>query len=425
MADETDARIAQMDYEEQDNFYDSMIKPKLSDLTSALRVDQIQQKLLQEDLITDDDDQMLKAERTPNGRAVYFLDLLKQWDGPSFMKLFQIIRDSAKSCPAHRTVVQLLKLDSPETMSMSKVPRGKPSPIPTSSIPTPSIPTPIPASPAPTTIAVQASDAIRHQTAESYPMTANPRGIALIINNKNFGATLSTRTGTDIDAATLQKLFDWLKFTVRRQDSLTTVHIKKVIKELAEEDHSNYDCLIVAILSHGENDCIYGTDESLVSVETLTNYFKFTSSLRGKPKLFFLQACRGIKQDVIAHDGLDEADATPTQEKKVLQKVLQYDQTDADSKLASLPAYADFLLSYATTPGYVSWRNRLKGSWYVEALNAVFSEHARREDLLSMLTMVNRLIATEYQSTCDGGTVKQIPGPVSMLTKKLYFRPML
>ena len=262
-------------------------------------------------------------------------------------------------------------------------------------------------------------DARRVRSIETvYPMQADTRGIALIINNKEFGPKLVNRTGTDIDASSLDGLFKWLKFKVDRKDNLTAQGIQEAIQRLAKMNHSQYNCVAVAILSYGDKDDIYGTDEKPVPVQTLTGYFKLCPSLTSKPKLFFLQACRLLERNAIQPDGIDEADATPTHTEKLVQRVLAKDQ--ADSQLASLPTYADFLLSYATTPGFVSWGKRLRGSWYVEALVKVISEHARTEDLLSMLTIVNRRIDQEYRSTYSAGEVK-IPGPVSMLTKKVKF----
>jgi hypothetical protein len=254
-----------------------------------------------------------------------------------------------------------------------------------------------------------------------YPMKAKPRGKALIINNKHFLGKMKVRTGTDTDANALELLFTWLSFDVERLDDQEAPMIKKSVHDLAILDHSNYDCVIVAILSHGEDGHIYGTDETLIPVADITGYFKSSYSLAGKPKLFFLQACRGGHMDsgIDVPDGFDDADNTSPDVQKFIENVLAEDEIDA--ALSTLPKDADFLLSYATTPGYVSWRNQANGSWYVQALNEVFRNHAHKEHLLDMLTMVNQKVATQYQSST--GKKKQIPGPVTMLTRKLYFKP--
>jgi len=38
------------------------------------------------------------------------------------------------------------------------------------------------------------------------------------------------------------------------------------------------------------------------------------------------------------------------------------------NELESIPSERDFLLSYSTVPGYVSYRSRTKGSWYIGSL---------------------------------------------------------
>lgn len=39
---------------------------------------------------------------------------------------------------------------------------------------------------------------------------------------------------------------------------------------MASLDHTKYDCLIVAVLTHGVNGKLYSTDGDLISVETIT-----------------------------------------------------------------------------------------------------------------------------------------------------------
>ena len=56
-----------------------------------------------------------------------------------------------------------------------------------------------------------------------YPMDTSPRGLVLIINNKDFpsfpeGAT--ERRGTNIDAGKLQGMFSYYGFDVIRRDNL-------------------------------------------------------------------------------------------------------------------------------------------------------------------------------------------------------------
>ena len=57
------------------------------------------------------------------------------------------------------------------------------------------------------------------------------------------------------------------------------------------------------------------------------------------------------------------------------------DGPQASSKV-SVPAEADFLYAYSTVPGYYSWRNSAKGSWFIQSLTKIFEENAERMDCL-------------------------------------------
>lgn len=52
-------------------------------------------------------------------------------------------------------------------------------------------------------------------------MSSKPRGMAIVINNKNFTCGMKDRVGTDRDAENLTKLFMWLGFYTNRYDNLT------------------------------------------------------------------------------------------------------------------------------------------------------------------------------------------------------------
>jgi hypothetical protein len=62
----------------------------------------------------------------------------------------------------------------------------------------------------------------------------------------------------------------------------------KKLREVAALDHSKFDCLAVAILSHGINGKLYSTDGDLIPVEDVTKYFDGINCPRliGKPKVF-------------------------------------------------------------------------------------------------------------------------------------------
>nr|XP_025712517.1 caspase-9 isoform X2 [Callorhinus ursinus] len=263
----------------------------------------------------------------------------------------------------------------------------------------------------------------------AYALNADPCGHCLIINNVNFclKSRLTARTGSNIDCEKLQRRFRLLHFTVEVKCDLKAKQMVQALVELARRDHSGLDCCVVVVLSHGCQashrqfpGAVYGTDGCPVSIEKIVNIFNGAScpSLGGKPKLFFIQACGGEQKDhgfevacASPEDrtsGSDpESDSAPFQEGPG-----PFDQPDA---VSSLPTPSDILVSYSTFPGFVSWRDTKRGSWYVETLDGVFEQWAHSEDLQTLLLRVANAVSQK-------GIYKQIPGCFNFLRKKLFFK---
>jgi len=146
----------------------------------------------------------------------------------------------------------------------------------------------------------------------AYRMKSKPRGIGVIINNRVFTCDMPIRNGTDKDAVALEKLFTFLGFYTNRYDNLKADEMECKLKEVASLNHKEYDCLMIAILTHGKQGKLYGTDK-LTPIVPLINLFDGNKcpTLVGKPKIFVIQACRGDDYDygVNMIDGNDTTDS--------------------------------------------------------------------------------------------------------------------
>ncbi|XP_073934369.1 caspase-7 isoform X3 [Castor canadensis] len=243
-----------------------------------------------------------------------------------------------------------------------------------------------------------------------YNMNFANLGKCIIINNKNFDKTtgMEVRNGTDKDAEALFKCFRRLGFDVVVHNDCTCDKMQDLLKKASEEDHRDSACFACILLSHGEEDRIYGKD-GVTPIKELTAHFRGDrcKTLLEKPKLFFIQACRGTELD----DGI-QADSGPIND------------MDANPRY-KIPVEADFLFAYSTVPGYYSWRNPGSGSWFVQALCSVLDEYGKKLEIMQILTRVNHRVARHFESQSDNPLFhekKQIPCVVSMLTKELYFR---
>lgn len=255
-----------------------------------------------------------------------------------------------------------------------------------------------------------------------YEMRAYPRGYCIIINNSNF-VSMKSRAGTDIDARKLNDTFQKLGFLTREHKDLTAKDMAFLMRDIALLDHSKFNALVVCILTHGGENCLYGIDEEGISVRYLTMFFRSSKckTLANKPKLFFIQSCQGeIKQSGIAHTDLQQDGPSPSRE-----SFLETDAETVSNNDTKITAdELDFLIGFATVPGYVSFRSRSTGSFYIKKLTENLEKYASSLDLVTILTHVNNDVSAEDIPAGENGEIsKQVPMPQFTLRKQLYFFP--
>ncbi|CAG5865625.1 unnamed protein product [Menidia menidia] len=249
-----------------------------------------------------------------------------------------------------------------------------------------------------------ASAQTKNETLGTYPMASAKRGVCAIVNNYDFSKSQRQRQreGTMVDEKSLRTVFEWLGFQVLTYTDCDGGKILSVLRELSKRDHSQMDCLVVCVLSHGHQGNVCGVDGQAVALEDLTEPFDGPEcpSLAGKPKLFFIQACQGNKeQRPVEIDGDLCADARPNKD--------------------FIPSGADFLLGMATVPSYVSFRHKKTGTWYIQSLCQNLVEMVPSQvDLVSILTKVN---ADVSRMSDPYGQKKQMPQPAFTLRQKVVF----
>lgn len=209
---------------------------------------------------------------------------------------------------------------------------------------------------------------------EYYILTHNPRGLCVVFNNESFPETsLGFRAGTEMDKVKLQHVFGLLGFTVVVHKNLTADDMKRELKELGARNFMDEDALVVCVLSHGEEGCVFGTDGQKVMLRQLTH--PFTSgqapTLAGKPKMFFIQACQGNGYQ----RGAVPCPPRPRQEGE-RNESLEEDAGPVNGE--TVPSDADFLLGMATVPECKSFRHTTAGSIYIQELCRQLERSAKR-----------------------------------------------
>jgi Caspase domain len=106
-------------------------------------------------------------------------------------------------------------------------------------------------------------------------------------------------------------------------------------------DHTHNDCLVIVVMTHGDSGTLYAKDDDYQLSELWKPFVgDKCPTLIGKPKLMFLQACRGAKLDPgmsvrCFAFGKDAVDGQPV----------------VCPMSISIPTMADLLVMYATFEG--------------------------------------------------------------------------
>merc|ERR1739838_474593 len=211
---------------------------------------------------------------------------------------------------------------------------------------------------------------------ESYDVTGKGRILAFI--QEKFKKT-DDRQGASEDSKMLKDLADFLGYKYVEHRDLEEKEIKDELKKAAEETDKETvgSCLICAISSHGnEDDEILTKCMSSVPLVDFVEPFSDTKceSLRGKPKVFIVQACRGRKEEK------DGNYYTPP-------------------KINTRTNFRDTVFACATIPDHVSVRNKTTGSHYISNIVEAFKA-GRNEEIQKVLTLANSKTSRK-QSECS------------------------
>ena len=253
---------------------------------------------------------------------------------------------------------------------------------------------------------------------KAYKMDKDIHGIALIISNTEFEKEtgLNDRYGGDKDEQALQELFEMLHYKAVHLKNLKAAQIERALKmvtgHLSFDDLTNRadikklenlkakDCLVspendsfvLCVMSHGEDgDILLGTDGEKFQLHKIYQIVGNCQLLSNKPKMVFIQACRG--------GGVPQADGDRVEKP------------------------ADFFTSFPTFTGHAAFRDGdSSGSWYVKDLCSVLKESYITTDLESMVKEVHDKLRDRLSTDGDGEKITQVPEKRDTLRFNVYFR---
>ena len=187
------------------------------------------------------------------------------------------------------------------------------------------------------------------------------------------------RVGSEIDVNKLCPTFSNLGFVLYKgaaHVNLTRIEMLKLLKEFSKDTvHEQASCAAIVIMAHGgTNGKIKAHDGIYLSIyKDIFPMFRNdrAKSLKGKPKLFLFQTCRGENLISQVDNAGEEAD------------------NDSTRRLAKTQ-FSDMITIFPTFKDYASVRKK-EGSWFVDAFTKVFSkaENTNSLEIKDLLDKVN------------------------------------
>ncbi|KAG0718462.1 Caspase-9 [Chionoecetes opilio] len=230
-----------------------------------------------------------------------------------------------------------------------------------------------------------------------YQNESEPRGHVFLANYKDFVDGMhAPRLGSEIDVANLGQLFSQMGYKTSYHINMTKWDTIQALRDFRnQEEHSKADSCIVVFMSHGRDDrSFFTSDNQYLTVHSVVERFNNRECpiLKGKPKIFIFQFCRGSGADI----GVDAA-PRPVAHSKGL-------SVDTDSSafgetlLEKDPTFTDMYIVYSTVGGFVSFRSPESGSWLVEAICKVFMRDACDTELEHLMKNVSRQVRSNFST---------------------------
>jgi hypothetical protein len=258
------------------------------------------------------------------------------------------------------------------------------------------------------------SSDITPQTETVYEIDYSWPGAVIIFNNKEFTDynRYPVRNGSEQDVFSLCTLFRGLNYeVVPPYINKTEAKMRKAIYEYATHDYTSYGCLIIFIMSHGDKGKIISSDSEIIGLNEFITPLKGNHTLKSKPKIFFIQACRGINRMTVNDDGPQNNSLSSS----VYSRYHDHENY--------LPKEVDFLFSYSTLEDYVSLRDPDDGSWYIQMLcKAIREEESKEISAILRYTqfLISKMAATNRNTNDEIVKVKMTATYEDRLTKLFY-----
>ena len=213
-------------------------------------------------------------------------------------------------------------------------------------------------------------------------------------NDETFRGRI--REGAILDATKLTKAITGSLNTeyIEHHDK-TAEEIRKIIQTVKDKvNNGEYHSLFFCISSHGERNSIFGADEKAINIEEeiinpLHNHK--CPGLEGRPKIFFMNACRGsTNPNYIPRDSAKSDDASS-----------MFEIISPIKELSVYSKVGDYMVVYSTPNDFSSIRYPKEGSPLIQTLsNEIIrlseEPNCKRTTLQHLIESVKQKVYQQY-----------------------------
>uniref|UniRef100_A0A2K5YFQ2 Caspase-1 n=1 Tax=Mandrillus leucophaeus TaxID=9568 RepID=A0A2K5YFQ2_MANLE len=240
----------------------------------------------------------------------------------------------------------------------------------------------------------------KEKSTDIYPIMdkSSRTRLALIICNEEFDS-LSKRTGAEVDIIGITMLLQNLGYKVDVKRNLTASEMTTELEAFARrQEYKTSDSTFLVFMSHGFQEGICGKkySEQVPDVLQLNAIFKMLNtrncpSLKDKPKVIIIQACRGEPWCGVGKD--------------------------SDDAIKKAQIEKDFIAFCSSTSDSVSWRHPTKGSVFIMRLIEHLQEYACSCDVEEIFCKV-RLSFEQPDDKAQTPSTERVTS-----TRRFYFFP--
>ncbi|XP_053875338.1 caspase-7-like [Malaclemys terrapin pileata] len=242
----------------------------------------------------------------------------------------------------------------------------------------------------------------------------------IIVNYEFHGSSelLKHRKGAKREADKLFKALSKLNYAVKLHYDQEAQEIEEIYRQESREEHG--DCFVSILSSHGEEGAIYDCRGELLK---LTRIFQMLSPQRcpvlaGKPKIFFIQACRGNVTDpgvwVETDSGRPPADSFSH-----YLSIPDSTRPPADSFSHYLSIPDSTAVMFACSPGYSAFLS-LGGSVFLQTLLEFLEGDERHLELARLMTRISWKVAFHWEAKGEYQGEKEMPCFVTNMVREVY-----